>query len=33
MKVHVLWYDYYKDLSIVGIYTEEGKRKKNEELQ
>ena len=33
MKVHVLWYDYYEDSSIVGIYTEEGKRKKNEELQ
>lgn len=33
MKVHVLWYDYYEDSGIVGIYTEEGKRKKNEELQ
>lgn len=33
MKVHVLWYDYYEDSDIVGIYTEEGKRKKNEELQ
>lgn len=33
MKVHVLWYDYYEDSSIVGIYTDEGKRKKNEELQ
>ena len=33
MKVHVLWYDYYEDSSIVGIYTEEGKRKKIEELQ
>ena len=33
MKVHVLQYDYYEDSSIVGIYTEEGKRKKNEELQ
>ena len=32
-EVHVLWYDYYEDLSIVGIYTEEGKRKKNEELR
>ena len=28
MKVHVLWYDYYEDSDIVGIYTEEGKRKK-----
>ena len=33
MKVHVLWYDYYEDSDIVGIYTKEGKRKKNEELQ
>lgn len=33
MKVHVLWYDYYEDSSIVGIYTEEGKQKKIEELQ
>ena len=33
MKVHVLWYDHYEDSDIVGIYTEEGKRKKNEELQ
>ena len=33
MKVHVLWYDYYEDSDIVGIYTEEGKWKKNEELQ
>lgn len=33
MKVHVLWYDYYEDSDIVGIYTEEGKRKKIEELQ
>ena len=33
MKVHVLLYDYYEDSSIVGIYTDEGKRKKNEELQ
>ena len=33
MKVHVLWYDYYEDSRIVGIYTEEGKRKKIEELQ
>ena len=33
MKVHILWYDYYEDSYIVGIYTEEGKRKKIEELQ
>ena len=33
MKVHVLWYDYYEDSYIDGIYTEEGKQKKNEELQ
>ena len=33
MKVHVLWYDHYEDSDIVGIYTEEGKRKKIEELQ
>ena len=33
MKVHVLWYDHYEDSYIVGIYTEEGKRKKIEELQ
>ena len=33
MRVHVLWYNYYEDSDIVGIYTEEGKRKKNEELQ
>ena len=33
MKVHILWYDYYEDSDIVGIYTEEGKRKKIEELQ
>ena len=33
MKVHVLWYDYYEDSGIVGIYTEEGKRKKIEELR
>ena len=33
MKVHVLWYDYYEDSCIIGIYTEEGKRKKIEELQ
>lgn len=33
MKVHVLWYDYYEDSSIVGIYTAEGKQKKIEELQ
>ena len=33
MKVHVLWYDHYEDSDIVGIYTEEEKRKKNEELQ
>ena len=33
MKVHVFWYDYYEDSSIVDIYTDEGKRKKNEELQ
>lgn len=33
MKVHVLWYDYYEDSSIVGIYTGEGKKKKIEELQ
>lgn len=29
MKVHILWYDYYEDSGIVGIYTEEGKRKKD----
>ena len=33
MKVHVLWYDYYEDSDIVGIYTEEGKQKKIEELK
>ena len=33
MKVHVLWYGYYEDSDIVGIYTEEGKRKKIKELQ
>ena len=33
MKVHVLWYDYYEDSGIVGIYTAEGKQKKIEELQ
>ena len=33
MKVHILWYDYYEDSDIVGIYTEEGKKKKIEELQ
>ena len=33
MKVHVLWYDYYEDSSIVGIYTEEGKKKKIAEIQ
>ena len=33
MKVHILWYDYYEDSDIVGIYTEEGKQKKIEELQ
>ena len=33
MKVHVLWYDYYEDSDIVGIYTAEGKQKKIEELQ
>ena len=33
MKVHVLWYDYYEESDIIGIYTEEGKRKKIEELQ
>lgn len=33
MKVHVLWYDYYEDSSIVGIYTEEGKQKKIEEIK
>ena len=33
MKVHVLWYDYYEESDIVGIYTEEGKRKKIEELK
>ena len=32
MKVHVLWYDYYEDSSIVGIYTEEGKKKKMTEI-
>ena len=33
MKVHVLWYDHYEDSCIIGIYTEEGKRKKIEELR
>ena len=33
MKVHILWYDYYDESDIIGIYTEEGKRKKNEELR
>ena len=33
MKVHVLWYDYYEDSNIVGIYTEEGKKKKMAEIQ
>ena len=33
MKVHILWYDYYEDSDIIGIYTEEGKQKKIEELQ
>ena len=32
MKVHVLWYDYYEESHIVGIYTEEGKKKKIAEL-
>ena len=33
MKVHVLWRDYYEESYIVGIYTEEGKRKKFEEMK
>ena len=33
MKVHILWYDYFEDFGIVGIYTAEGKQKKIEELQ
>lgn len=33
MKVHILWYDYYEDSGIVGIYTEEGKKKKMAEIQ
>ena len=33
MKVHILLHHYYGDSDIVGIYTEEGKRKKIEELQ
>ena len=33
MKVHILWYDYYEDSGIVGIYTEEGKKKKITEIQ
>ena len=33
MKVHILWYDYYEDSSIVGIFTEEGKKKKIEEIK
>ena len=33
MKVHILWYDYYEDSGIVGIYTEEGKKKKTAEIQ
>jgi site-specific DNA-adenine methylase len=33
MKVHILWYDYYEDSGIVGIYTEEGKKKKIAEIQ
>lgn len=33
MKVHVLWYDYYEDSNIVGIFTEEGKKKKVEEIK
>lgn len=33
MKVHVLWYDYYEDSGIVGIYTEEGKKKEMAEIQ
>lgn len=32
MKVHVLWYDYYEESHIIGIYTEEGKKKKIAEL-
>lgn len=33
MKVHILWYDYYEDSGMVGIYTEEGKKKKITEIQ
>lgn len=33
MKVHVLWYDSYEDSAIIGVYTDEGKQKKIEELQ
>ena len=33
MRVHVLWYDYYEDSGIVGIYTAEGKKKKMTEIQ
>ena len=33
MKVYILWYDYYEDSGIVGIYTEEGKKRKTAEIQ
>lgn len=33
MKVHILWYDCYEDSNIVGIFTEEGKKKKIEEIK
>ena len=33
MKVHILWYDYYEDSNIIGIFTEEGKKKKIEEIK
>ena len=33
MKVYILWYDYYEDSNIVGIFTEEGKKKKMAEIQ
>lgn len=33
MKVYVLWHDYYEESYIMGIYTEEGKKKKTEEMK
>lgn len=32
MKVHILYYDYYEDSYIQGVYSEEGKKRKNAEF-